>query len=91
MEKQKSKKQIRYEDLEHIEDEDEVLVLDDDEIDRLTEELSKPYKPGVVGYTYGYMLLFVMWSFCRIGEVIALQRKDIDFENSTVRIYKGLS
>ncbi len=83
------RKQIKYEDPKNIRDEEEMLVLDDEEIDRLTEELSKPYKPGVSGYTYGHMLLFVMWSFCRIGEVIALQRKDIDFETSTAKIYKA--
>ena len=35
------------------------------------------------------MLLFVMWSFCRIGEVIALQYKDIDFESKKAKIYKA--
>lgn len=83
------KKQIKYNNVEDIQDEEELIILDDEEIEKLTLELSKPYQPGVIGYTYGHMLLFVMWSFCRIGEVIALQYKDIDFNSHTAKIYKA--
>lgn len=83
------RKQVRFIDASDIRDEEERLVLSDDEIERLTVELSKPYKNGCVGYSYGHMLLFVMWSYCRIGEVIALQYKDIDFDSHTVKIYKA--
>lgn len=85
------RKQIRYDDIDpsNIEDEEALVVLSDEEIERLTQELIKPYKPGLVGYSYGHMLLFIMWCFCRIGEVIALQLKDIDFEKGTAKIYKG--
>lgn len=83
------KKQVRYIDSEDIHDEEELIVLSDDEIDRLTSELTKPYKEGQVGYTYGHMLLFMMWVFMRVGEVIALQYKDIDFDEKTIKIYKA--
>lgn len=83
------KKQIRYIDSENIHDEEELIVLSDDEIERLTSELTKPYKEGQIGYTYGHMLLFMMWVFMRVGEVIALQYKDIDFSEKTIKIYKA--
>ncbi len=83
------KKQIKYNNTEKIQDEEELIILDDEEIEKLTKELSKPYKAGCIGYTYGRMLLFIMWSFCRIGEVIALQYKDIDFDTQTAKIYKA--
>lgn len=83
------KKQVKYNNIEDIQDEEELIILDDEEIEKLTNELSKPYRPGMVGYTYGHMLLFVMWSFCRIGEVVALQYKDIDFDSHTAKIYKA--
>lgn len=82
------KKQVIYTG-NKIEDDDELVVLSDDEIDRLTMELLKPYTPGKIGYSYGHMLLFIMWTFMRVGEVIALQYKDIDFENNTLKIYKA--
>lgn len=68
---------------------EEMVVLSDEEIELLTKELSKPYSIGRIGYSYGHMLLFTLWSFMRIGEVIALQYKDIDFENKTVKVYKA--
>lgn len=70
-------------------DAEELIVLTDEEIQLLTEELSKPPQSGKVGYKHGEMLLFVMWSFMRIGEVLALQYKDIDLEHNSVKIYKS--
>ncbi len=83
------RKQVKFDNPDDIQDEEELLALSDDEIDKLTAELSKPFKPGAIGYSYGHMLLFVMWSFCRIGEVIALQYKDIDLESKKAKIYKA--
>lgn len=83
------KKQIKYLNVEDIHDEEELIVLSDDEIDRLTSELTKPFKEGQIGYTYGHMLLFMMWVFMRVGEVVALQYKDIDFVEKTIKIYKA--
>lgn len=82
------KKQIIY-DANNIIDEEEFVVLSDEEIGKLTSELSKPFQAGKVGYSYGHMLLFVLWSFTRIGEVIALQYKDINFEEKSIKIYKA--
>ncbi len=67
----------------------DITVLSDAEMKLLETELSIPYKQGVEGYTYGHILLFIMWSFIRIGECLALQWKDIDFEKGTMRIYKN--
>ena len=66
-------------------------VLSDDEIELITTELSKPPCSGKVGYKYGHALLFLMWSFMRYGEAMALQWKDIDMETSNVKIYKNYS
>lgn len=82
------KKQVIY-DVSNVVDNEEMVVLSDSEIERLSEELSKPYQEGKVGYSYGHMLLFTLWSFMRIGEVIALQYKDIDFETKTLKVYKA--
>lgn len=83
------KKQVRYIETDNLYDEEELIVLSDEEIRRLTDELSRPYKAGQIGYTYGHMLLFMMWSFMRVGEVIALQFKDIDFAERSIKIYKA--
>lgn len=83
------KKQVRYNSDIPIEDKDNLIVLSDDEIEKLTHELEKPYSNGKIGYFYGNALLFIMWTFMRIGEVIALQYKDIDFEQNTIKVYKS--
>lgn len=83
------KKQIKYTNIEDIHDEEEMIVLSDEEIELLTNELSKPYKCGEIGYSYGHMLLFMIWVFMRVGEVIALQYKDIDLEEKTIKVYKA--
>lgn len=74
-----------------VSEDDDIEVLSDEEIELLTRELSKPYSDGKVGYTHGYMILFIMWSFVRIGEALALQWKDIDFDEKIVHIYKNYS
>lgn len=55
-------------------------VLSDEEIVRLTKELTKPYQNGIGGYKCGYMLLFIMWSYLRIGEALALTYQDIRYD-----------
>lgn len=74
-----------------IKDDDNIVVLSDEEIKKLTKELSKPYIPGKSGYRHGYGILFIMWVFCRLGEALALQWKDIDVDNRTINIYKEYS
>lgn len=71
--------------------EDELLALSDEEIEKLTAELKKPYSPGRVGYKYGYGILFILWTFVRVGEALAIQWKDIDTNRKTLKIYKTYS
>lgn len=66
-------------------------VLNDLEIKRLESELMKPYINGVSGFKNGKMILFILWTFTRLGEVLALQWKDIDFENKSISISKAFS
>lgn len=68
-----------------------IFALSDEEIDKLTKELEKPFNAGKQGYKYGYMLLFILWSYMRIGEVLALTWNDVDFAGKKVRIDKALS
>lgn len=83
------KVQVVYDPSAPIVDEEELVVLSDQEMDALTNELEKPYSPGRIGYAYGSAILFIMWTFMRIGEVIALQYKDIDFDEKTIKVYKS--
>lgn len=70
---------------------EELIIWNDDEISRICKEASKPFKEGVEGYKHGYAIIFIMWTFCRIGEALALQWKDIDLENEMVSITKSYS
>ena len=84
------KKKVEFTD-DDLTDSEELIVLNDEEIELLTRELSKPPESGKIGYKCGHMLLFVMWSYMRIGEVIALQYKNIDFDDNSIKIYKSFS
>lgn len=66
-------------------------VLSDEEIDRFTNVATLPIIPGVQGYNHGWGLVFIMWSFIRYGEAIALQWKDINFEEKYMLVYKTFS
>ena len=67
------------------------MVLSDDQISLLAQELEKPYDRGKEGYRYGYMLMFLTWSFLRIGEARALRWEDVDFCTGRITINKNLS
>lgn len=70
---------------------EELIIWDDNEMIKLSQVAALPYKNGNSGFKNGLGIIFVMWSFLRIGEAMALQWKDIDFENETVNIYKQFS
>lgn len=70
---------------------EELTIWNDDEMLKLSRIAALPYKNGSSGFKNGLAIVFVMWSFLRIGEAMALQWKDIDFENETVNVYKQFS
>ncbi len=78
----KPKKQIDYS-VEDASEIDDSKVLSDDEIERLTQELTRPYKNGTSGYRCGYILLFIMWAYLRYGEAVALQYKDLSVDKKS--------
>lgn len=67
------------------------IILNDEEIKRFVDTASVEFKNGTASWKHGYGLIFIMYSFMRIGEAIALKWKDIDFDNKTVHIYKTAS
>lgn len=66
-------------------------ILSDEEIDIFKKEISQPYIIGVSGYRYGYGLYFIMLTFLRIGEALALQWKDVNWNNKTLTVNKNIS
>ena len=92
----KPQKQIDYSVVD-AGDIDNNKVLSDEEIELLTKELTKPYQNGIGGYKCGYMLLFIMWSYVRIGEALGLKYGDIanlecaDNTRCTMRISREYS
>ena len=67
------------------------IILNDEEIQKFINTASMEYKYGYCGWKHGHGLIFLMYSFMRIGEAVALKWKDIDFTNKTVNIYKSAS
>lgn len=70
---------------------EELVVWNDNEIEKICREATKPFREGVEGYKHGLAIIFIMWIFCRIGEALALQWKDIDIENGMISITKSYS
>lgn len=70
---------------------DDLIVWDDKEIGLICKEAVKPFREGVEGYKHGTAIIFIMWTFIRIGEALALQWKDIDIDNGTISISKSYS
>lgn len=66
---------------------EEMLVLDDEEIQRFIAEASKPFCQGKSGYMHGDALIIMLWTFIRVGELIALRRNDyIDMGNGKKKL-----
>ena len=63
-------------------------VLNNEEMELLTNELSKPLEIGVGGYAHGDMLITIMWTGLRYGEACALTVNDIDFEKGVIHVTK---
>lgn len=70
---------------------EELIIWDDEEMTELSKLAAMPYKNGIEGYKHGLAIIFVMWSFLRIGEAMALTWKDIDFNEETVNVYHQFS
>lgn len=68
---------------------EEMIVWNDNEMLALTKVAFEPYIAGKSGFKHGLAIVFMMWSFIRVGELLGLQWKD--FDNGTVNIHKQLS
>lgn len=75
----------------NMEVEEDLVVWDDNEILAICEEAIKPLNNGIGGHKHGAAIIFIMWTFIRLGEALALQWKDVDFENEMISISKSYS
>lgn len=67
-----------------------VEFFEQDDINKFVEECGAKYNTGNLKYKYGYALAANIYLGMRIGELLALQWSDIDFENNTIYISKTL-
>ena len=66
-------------------------ILNDEEIEMFTHVATLPIIEGVQGFNHGWGLVFIMWTFIRYGEAMALQWKDVDYERKNIIVYKTYS
>ena len=69
----------------------DLIILDDNEIKIFDKYAMKPLQVGIGGSKYGCFLSFIMWTFIRVGEALALQWKDIDWKEESFLVYKTYS
>jgi integrase len=67
------------------------IILTDDEIKRFVDVAKVEHRNRHQGWKHGCGIIFILFSFMRVGEAVALKWKDIDFEKKTVSIYKNMS
>lgn len=68
----------------------QIQFFDDEDIKLFVEEAGARYNTGTYKYRSGYALAANIYLGLRMGELLALQWKDIDFERKTIYISKTL-
>ena len=65
-----------------------MLILEDAEVKRLEEAAREKYGTGRPLFVHGNLIVFMLHTGLRCGELLALEWSDIDFESKTVSINK---
>lgn len=71
--------------------EEELTIYEDDEMYKIHELAFQEYIIGVHGYKHGLLVDFLMWTFLRVNECLALRWKDIDFKEETINVVRQVS
>ena len=64
--------------------------FDQEDIDKFIDICESKYNTGTYKYKYGYALAANIYLGMRMGELLALQWKDINFDNNTIYVCKTL-
>ena len=68
----------------------DIEVIPDDKISALVEVALSRRKNGTLKYPSGPAVVFLLYTGLRLGELLALEWTDIDFEKGIIRIWKTL-
>ena len=68
-----------------------ILVLEDEEVCRLEETANLKNKNGRPVLTHANLIIFIVHTGLRCGEVLALKWSDIDFKRKTVTVSRNLA
>ena len=68
----------------------EIKYFDEDDIRRFVKTAGERYKTGRLRYPMGYALAANIYIGLRIGELLALQWKDVNFEDRSIYVNKTL-
>lgn len=68
----------------------DIEFFEQSDIDKFIEECEARYNTGNLKYRYGYAIAANIYLGMRMGELLAIQWKDIDFDNNTIYVSKTL-
>lgn len=68
----------------------DIVVLDEEEIQKFVAEATRTYKNGKPVYRYGQGLKFILYTGLRIGEALNLKWEDIDLKRCVVEVRGNL-
>lgn len=66
-----------------------IVFFNEEQMKKIKEESLRQYENGKPVYRLGAAIVLLMYSGMRIGELLALTWKDIDFKNKTITISKN--
>lgn len=67
----------------------DIVFFDEGQRPLIREEAVRKYKTGKPVYRLGHSIIVLMYTGLRIGELLALKWKDIDFVNKTITVNKN--
>lgn len=70
---------------------EEIKIYTDDEISKIKTEINRKTKNNKLIYPYGKIYILVLNTGMRIGEALALDKADIDFDSKTISISKNMT
>lgn len=71
-------------------DREEVKIYSDEEIIKIKSEINRRTRNNQPIYPYGKLYILILNTGMRIGEALALDKSDIDFDNKTISISKNM-
>jgi integrase len=70
---------------------EEIKIYTEEEISKIKSEINRKTKSNKFVYPYGKLYILILNTGMRIGEALALDKSDIDFDSKTISVSKNMT